>query len=131
MSEKKCPRCGKIYPSSYNSCPYCSGRSRRKRQPETPLELIVLFLRENGERVFLTVTAVFLVMAVFGMILSRCSGEPEPAPKPDPDKQTEEPADPQPAAEPMKLSTMTLSLTVGESAVLSVEGGAETELEAV
>ncbi|MDE7262803.1 MAG: Ig-like domain-containing protein [Oscillospiraceae bacterium] len=129
MSENRCPRCGKSYPSSYRSCPYCSGRSRGRRQPETPLEQIVLFLRENGERVFLTVTAVFLVMAVFGMILTRCSSEPDPAPKPDPDSQTEEPEDPQPAADPLKLSTMTLSLSVGESAVLSAEGGAEPEAE--
>lgn len=124
MSNKTCPRCGRSYPSSQKTCPYCAQRSRRRR-PATPLEQIVEILRQNGERIFLTVTAVFLLVAVLGMLLTRCSDRPDPAPDPDQDTLQKEPADPVPETDPLVISNSTLSLYVGESAVLSVTGGPE------
>ncbi len=127
MSNMRCPRCGKVYPSSYRSCPYCSkpGR-RRRREPESPLTEIIVSLRENRERIFLGVTAVFLLMAILGMILTRCSKEPAPTPPP-PDNEVQQPdaADPPPPETPLAISNSTLSLTVGEPAALIVTGGEE------
>lgn len=132
MSNKRCPQCGRSYPSNYRSCPYCSEQNRkpgrrRRREPEGPLEIIAAFLRENGERVFLGVTAFFLIMAVFGMVLTRCSKEPDPDPKPKPSDQTQQPEDedPEPVETPLVISNTTLSLAVGEPAALIVTGGGE------
>lgn len=129
MSNKRCSRCGKSYPSSYRTCPYCSGGNRRRRPPESLLAQIVGFLRQNGERIFLVCTGVFLIMAIFGMILTRCSGEPGAGPEPD--KQVQQPAEadpPPPENPPLAISNSTLALTVGESAALSVTGGEEETL---
>lgn len=126
MSNKKCPRCGKTYPSSYRSCPYCSEQGRRRRRaPEGPLEIIVEFLRQNGERVFLGITALFLIIAVFGMVLTRCSKEPDSTPEPNDQTQTPEDEDPPPVETPLVISNTTLSLAVGEPAALIVTGGEE------
>ena len=61
MSGKKCARCGKIYPSSYRSCPYCSERRGGRRPPDNPIDGAVEFLREHGERIFLICTTVFQI----------------------------------------------------------------------
>ena len=128
MSDKRCPQCGRRYSSSYRSCPYCSGRSRRRRSaPDSPIEQVVEFLRQNGERVFLGVTAFFLLIALLGMILTRCSSDPEPGGDPDNTPPSEAATDPQPETEPLVISNPTLALTVGESAALTVEGGADQE----
>lgn len=126
MSNQKCPRCGKSYPSSYRSCPYCSGRNRRRRSaPAGPVEQIAALLRDNGERIFLGCTAVFLLIAVLGMILTQCAARPDPAPVPDDSVQQPAEEDPQPVEDPLTISTSVLSLSVGEAAVLTVEGGTE------
>lgn len=127
MSNKRCPQCGKSYPSTYGSCPYCSERGRRRRrEPQGPAEVLAGALRANGERIFLGVTAVFLIIAVFGMILTRCSaGKPDPAPKPDDQVQQPEDQDPPPVETPLAISNTTLSLAVGEPAALIVTGGGE------
>ncbi|MDE7261801.1 MAG: Ig-like domain-containing protein [Oscillospiraceae bacterium] len=130
MSNKKCPRCGKSYPSSYRSCPYCSegGRRRRASAPSNPL---VEVLRGHGNQIFLGVTGFFLVVAILGMILTKCSAAPAPTPKPDDDVKPPEAEEPLPKTDPLTISNTTLSLTVGESAVLILEGGEETEEAAV
>lgn len=130
MSRKTCPKCGRVYPSSYRGCPYCSPSGSRRRSPRnaTPLEQIVSALRENKDRVFLLATAVFLLIAIFGMILSRCS-DPAAAPKePDKTQQDQQPAAPdpqQPETDPVVLTPDSLELYVGESAALTVSGGSE------
>ena len=131
MSNKRCPRCGKTYPSSYRTCPYCSGQSgqssrrRRRPEPETPLEQIAAFLRENGERIFLGCTALFLVIAVLGSILTQCSSREDPAPTPDNSAQPPEEENNDPLTEPLAISTPTIDLYVDEHAALSVTGGPE------
>lgn len=125
MSNKRCPRCGRSYPPSYGSCPYCSEGSRRRRPPENLIDRIVRILRQDGERIFLVCTAVFLAIALLGMILTRCSGGSEPKPVPDSDTQPPEAEDPLPPKDPLAVSNPTLALTVGEAAVLTVTGGEE------
>ena len=128
MSNKRCPRCGKSYPSSYRTCPYCSEQGRRRRrEPEGPLEIIAALLRENGNRIFLGITAVFLIVAVFGMVLTRCSTEPSPAPTPNSGDTQQQPEDedPPPVETPLTISNTTLSLAVGEPAALIVTGSEE------
>ncbi len=128
MSDKRCPQCGKRYSSSYRSCPYCSGRSRGRRSaPDSPIDQIAAFFQQNGERVFLGVTAFFLLIALLGMVLTRCSGNPEPGSDPDDTQPSDAATDPQPETEPLVISKQTLALTVGESAALTVEGGADQE----
>jgi len=126
MSNNKCPRCGRTYPSSYKSCPYCSEqpekRRRKHREPDNPIDWFAEFLRQNGERIFLGVTAVFLLIAVFGMILTRCSSEPDTAPAPDTEVKQPEDEDPPPVEEPLNISNTTLSLAVGDTAALIVTG---------
>ena len=102
MSGKKCARCGKIYPSSYRSCPYCSERRGGRRPPDNPIDRAVDFLREHGERIFLICTTVFLVIAVLGMLLTRRSDpESKPADPPEPPEEIQaSPAEPDPAPEP-------------------------------
>ena len=129
MSSKRCPRCGKSYPSSYRSCPYCSERGRERRPaPAGPADRLAAFLRRNGDRVFLVATVFFLMIALLGMILTRCAGEPDPPPAPDNTAQQPEAEDPPPQTDPLTISAKTLSLTVGESAALTAEGGADLEL---
>lgn len=128
-NSKKCPRCGRNYSSSYRTCPYCSGRNRRKRSaPAGPLQQIIALAQGNGERGFLACTAFFLLIAVLGMILTQCSGrqtDPNPSSGKNPDQQEQQ--DPLPTAEPLALSTNLLSLTVEESAALTVTGGGEED----
>ena len=130
MSNKRCPRCGKTYPSSYRTCPYCSGQNgrnsrRRRSAPETPLEQIAVLLQENGERIFLACTALFLVIAVFGAVLTQCSSRQDPAPTPDNSAQPPEEENNEPLTEPLAISNPTLALFVDEHAALSVTGGPE------
>jgi len=130
MSNKKCPRCGKSYPSSYRSCPYCSERSERgrrtRREPDHPIDRTAAFLQKHGGQIFLGVTAVFLLIAVFGMILTRCASEQKPAPTPDTETKQPEDENPPPVEEPLNISNTTLSLAVGETAALIVTGSEET-----
>lgn len=130
MSNERCPRCGKTYPSSYRACPYCSGQSgqtrrRRRREPETPLEQIAAFLQENGERIFLGCTALFLVIAVLGSILTQCSSREDPAKTPDSNVQDPSEENTDPTTEPLAISNPTIDLYVDEHAALSVTGGPE------
>ena len=125
MSSKKCSRCGRVYPASYRSCPYCSGRDGGRRPPDDPIGRALAFLRQHGERIFLAVTAVFLAVALLGMLLTRCSGGD---PKPEDDKQQQqqqEPAqqDPVPEVQPLTLSRSALSLEVDGTSQLTASGG--------
>lgn len=121
MSNKRCPRCGKVYPSSYRSCPYCTGR-RSRRPPDNPLDRVFAFLRQNGERIFLAATAVFLTVALLGAVLTRCSPkDPKPAEK-EPSEPVQE--DPKPDdTPPLAISQSALALYVDEAASLAVAGG--------
>ncbi|MDE7218340.1 MAG: Ig-like domain-containing protein [Oscillospiraceae bacterium] len=124
MSNKRCARCGKVYPASYRSCPYCSGRGGGRRPPDNPVDQIIAFLQQHGERIFLTVTAVFLLIAALGIILTRCSGkDAEPPEDKTPPAQSDNTQEPEPPAEPMTLSKSALSLLVGETDQLTVSGG--------
>ena len=127
MSSKKCPRCGRNYSSSYRTCPYCTGRSRRERSaPAGPLQALAVAFRGHGERVFLSCTALFLMLAILGMILTQCSGaQTDPKPSPDKDADPTGQQEPLPTTEPLALSTNLLALTVEESAALTVTGGEE------
>lgn len=122
MSNKRCPRCGKVYSSSYDSCPYCTGR-RSRRPPDNPADRIAAFLRQNGDRIFLITTAVFLVIALAGTFLTLRSGAPDPKPA-ETDAPKEPPEeDPAPETPPMAISQDTLALFVDEAASLAVAGG--------
>lgn len=128
MEKRRCAKCGKLYPSSYRACPYCSGQSGGRRpRPSSPLEQTVAYVQQNKDRLFVITTAVFLLIAILGIVLTRCSSE-DPAPKDDvnPTQQgtddTKEPEDP---VEAMAISSTALSLHVGESAQLTVTGAAD------
>lgn len=124
MSGKKCARCGKIYPSSYRSCPYCSERRGGRRPPDNPIDRAVEFLREHGERIFLICTTVFLAVAVLGMLLTRRSDpESKPADPPEPPEQQDSVQEPDPPPEPVSLSKSAISLFVGEYETLTSSGG--------
>lgn len=124
MSGKRCAKCGKIYPSSYRSCPYCSGGRGGRRPPDNLIDQAAEFLREHGERIFLVCTAVFLVIAILGMIFARRSGaEPKPEDDRKPPEQQDGVQEPEPPAEPLALSKSAISLFVGDSETLTASGG--------
>ena len=129
MSSKKCPRCGRSYSASYRTCPYCTGRSRRGRSASGgSLQALFASFRGDGQRIFLSCTAFFLMLAILGMILTRCFGAPaDPKPSPGNDTDQSGQQEPQPTADPLALSTNLLALTVEESAALTVTGGDEEE----
>lgn len=120
---KRCPRCGREYPDSYRSCPYCSSRGRRSQPTGLP-EQIVDFIQRYGERIFLVSSVVFIAIALVGVLLTKCSaGEVKPEqedPKPvETDTQPEEPEEPE---EPLAMSQPAAALLVGETVTLSVTG---------
>lgn len=128
MEKKRCARCGKLYPSSYRTCPYCSGQSNgRRTRNSSPLEQAVAFIQQNKDRLFVMTAAFFLLIALLGIVLTRCSSE-KPATKEDP-KPTEQDAgdkqEPEDPVEVMAISSTALSLHVGESAQLTVTGAAD------
>ena len=127
MSSKLCPKCGKRYPSNYRSCPYCEEerRGRRTRSSSIP-EQIMDFIQQFGERIFLVSSVVFIMIAILGILLSRCSSPDTP-----PTDTTKDPADQQqtdqvpeePVVEPLTISQTTLDLLVGDPASLTASGG--------
>lgn len=131
MSKKRCAKCGRIYPSSYRQCPYCAdqGGGRRSR-PSSPPEQVLLFLQENRDRIFLACTAVFLLIAVLGIILTRCSvpeesSKPQEPSPPTGQQQDKDPPPEDPLPDPLTISQTTLTVYVGEGMELSVTGGSE------
>lgn len=128
MSTKQCPKCGRQYASSYRSCPYCDRRGKRSRQPTFP-ELVTDFIRQHGERIFLVSSCVFILIAILGVLLTRCSKEDE-KPKEDeklPQQEVQQPEDPpEPAALPLTISQSSAALLVGETASLTISGGTGT-----
>ena len=129
MDKKRCTRCGKIYPSSYRTCPYCSGQGNgRRTRPSSAPEQVIAFVQQNKDRLFVITTAVFLLIALLGIVLTRCSSE-TPPPEKDPNP-TEQEADdtqqPETPPEVMEISSTALSLHVGESAQLTVTGTADS-----
>lgn len=128
MENKRCAKCGRIFPSSYQKCPYCSGQGRSRRaRPSSPLERFLSLLQENRDRVFLSCTVLFLFIAVLGMLLTQCpdtAAKPEETPKPSPQEPVEQ--DPEPTVEPLALSQTAISLFVGETGELTASGGEGT-----
>lgn len=125
MSKRRCAKCGRIYPDSYRRCPYCSGEDGgRRSRPESALEQAVAALRYHKDRIFLICTAVFLLIAILGIVLTRCSStEPKPVEKNEPPKQDTTAPEPEPAPEPLALSAAALALYVDETAQLTITGG--------
>lgn len=121
MSARKCPRCGRQIPSQYQECPYCAKR-RRKRQPASRLEQIVLFAQENNTRIFVGVAAFFLCIALLGMILTQCSAEKDPLG----DGTSNDPVHIQPVWTPLALSQTAAAVNVGESVTLVPSGSFDT-----
>lgn len=119
MSSRRCVKCGRQYPASYQTCPYCSGREERgRRRPASRLEQIMDFLRQHSQRIFFGGCAFFLCIALLGILITRCS-EPR-----------EEKGEPAPvasvAAEPLSLSRNVASVLVGETVTVTVSGGFDT-----
>lgn len=80
MSSRKCPKCGKRYPSTYRKCPHCSGR-KRKNHEETPvLEQILNILRHPSSRFFVVSSLALILIALLGMLMTRCSQPKTKAP---------------------------------------------------
>lgn len=117
MTSRRCPQCGRRYPSSYRRCPYCAGQRRddQRRRPAGTLSQIVELLRRNSSRVFVGGAVFFLCIAVLGMLLTQC-GKPKEPEEPDP-----VPVE-QPVPEPLTISRPAASLEVGETAELTVSG---------
>lgn len=122
MSNKICPKCGRQYASSYQSCPYCASRGRRSR-PTTWPERILDFIRQYGERIFLISSVVFIAIALVGAFMTRCSTEEtKPSEPPTPPKEDTQPEEPPEPVIPLALSQSSLSLLVDESAQLTATG---------
>ncbi len=129
MTNRQCPRCGKQYPASYQRCPYCFRQRRKQRSPWARrlryLRRVVIRLRRQGPYYLSAALGVLLALLVLLCVLvSRCAfkGSEKPAEPPTvqtPDSETQEPA------EPLTLSQTALSLTAGESALLTASGGGE------
>lgn len=129
MDKKRCARCGRIYPSSHRTCPYCSGQGNGKRpRPSSALEQVMAFVQQNKDQLFVVTTAVFLLIAILGIVLTRCSSEAPPSEKdPNPTEQDADGnQDPETPLEVMEISSTSLSLHVGESAQLTVTGAADS-----
>lgn len=129
MSSKQCPKCGRQYPASYRSCPYCAGGERgRRTRPSTLPEQIVDFIRQYGERIFLVSSVVFIMIAILGILLSRCSAPAEqPADDTKPsDQQQAQPDDTIPEPDPLLISKTSLDILTGETASLTITGGTGT-----
>lgn len=129
MREKVCPKCGRSYPASKPACPYCRRKSAPREDPLTELiGRLAAALRQHSSRLFLGGCALFLCIAVLGLIASQCHSEKEtPAPPQDGTagtdvQQPEEPAD------PLVLSETALSIFTGDTARLSASGGTTTVL---
>ena len=91
MTSRRCPRCGRRYPSSYRRCPYCAGQRRdeqRRRPVSLPAQILEL-LRQNSSRIFVGGAAFFLCIAILGVLLTQC-GKPRLEEKETPPVQTEE-----------------------------------------
>lgn len=129
MTNRQCPRCGKQYPASYQRCPYCFRQRRKQRSPWARrlryLRRVVIRLRRQGPYYLPAALGVLLALLILLCVLvSRCAfkGSEKPAEPPTvqtPDSETQEPA------EPLTLSQTALSLTAGESALLTASGGGE------
>lgn len=121
MSERRCPRCGRRFPSTYRQCPYCTKRRRGKRsQPASRLDQVLTILRQNSSQIFVGGAAFFLCVALLGIILTQCS-KPKP-PKDD----VKEPVHVQTVWKPLALSQTTATVLVGESVTLSPSGSFDT-----
>lgn len=121
MTSRRCPRCGRRYPSSYRRCPYCAGQRRdeqRRRPVSLPAQILEL-LRQNSSRIFVGGAAFFLCIAILGVLLTQC-GKPRLEEKETPPVQTEEPA------APLAISRTAVSAAVGETVTLSASGGFDT-----
>lgn len=121
MSSRQCLKCGRRYPSSYRRCPYCAEQRepRRGRRQPGPLELAAAMLRQRESRVFLTCTAVFLMIALLGIIATQCAKPKEPDKTVTPPVQTLPP-------QPVSLSQGAASLLAGETVTLTASGGYDT-----
>lgn len=122
MSSRKCPKCGKTYPSNYPQCPYCAGQERKSSREIPVTQQIVSILRHPSSRPFVLSTLALILLAVLGMLLTRCS-EPR----------TEGPGAPastvqtQPApAKPLTVSQHEMTITVGDAAELIPSGNFDT-----
>ena len=123
MSVRRCPRCGRQFPSTYQQCPYCSRRRRGKRsQPAGRVDQVLAILRQNGSQIFVGGAAFFLCVALLGIILTQCS-KPKPS---DDDAQTKDPVQTQTVWKPLALSPGTATISVGESVTLSPSGSFDT-----
>lgn len=123
MSVRKCPRCGRQIPSNYRECPYCAQqRSGRRRQPASRFEQLVLYVRKNNTRIFVSGAAFFLCIALLGIILTECSGKKDPQK----DGTPKEPVHTQTEWKPLALSQTTAAVNVGESVTLVPSGSFDT-----
>lgn len=130
MEKRRCAKCGKLYPSSYRTCPYCSGQGNgRRNRPSSTLEQVVAFVQQNKDRLFIITTAVFLLIALLGIVLTRCSSQdPDPDETPNPTEQGTDTPEPDQPQEVMEISSTALSIYVGETAQLTVTGVTDTPI---
>jgi len=119
MSVRKCPRCGRQIPSNYEHCPYCAQERREKRrQPASPLDQLLTFLKRNNTRIFVGGAAFFLCIALLGIILTHCSAPKEENTPKMPPVQT--------VWLPLSLSQSDAVVNVGESVTLLPSGSFDT-----
>lgn len=129
MTNRQCPRCGKQYPASYQRCPYCFRQRRKQRSPWARrlryLRRVVIRLRRQGPYYLPAALGILLALLVLLCVLvSRCAFKGSEKPEDPPTVQTPD-SEAQEPAEPLTLSQTALSLTAGESALLTASGGSE------
>lgn len=129
MTNRQCPRCGRQYPASYQRCPYCFRQRRKQRSPWARclryLRRVVIRLRRQGPYYLPAALGVLLALLVLLCVLvSRCAFKGSEKPEEPPTAQTPD-SEAQEPAEPLTLSQSALSLTAGDSALLTASGGGE------
>ena len=122
MSSRKCPKCGKRYPSTYRRCPYCSGREREENAEIPVLEQILNILRHRSSHFFVASSLVLILIALLGLLMTRCS-QPETKEPDTPPATTQTPARP---SKPLTLSQHEVTVTVGGAAELIPSGNFDT-----
>lgn len=122
MSSRKCPKCGKRYPSTYRKCPYCSGRERNKNEEPPVLEQILNILRHPSSRFFVVSSLALILIALLGMLMTRCS-QPKTKEPDTPPATAQTPVRP---SKPLTLSQHEVTVMVGSTAELIPSGNFDT-----
>lgn len=122
MSSRKCPKCGKTYPSTCQKCPYCTGQERKSSREIPVTEQLAGILRHPSSRPFVLATLALLLLAILGMLLTRCS---EPGTKEPNSPASTVQTQPRPS-KPLTLSQHEMTVTAGSTVKLVPSGDFDT-----